>query len=111
MNHMTHADIVEIDPPVRTRGTGPRDKWSARLKESRARRGRWMMVTQPMTKATAAQIASDLRRSHLRDHAKMRIRAVKPGDRWETTVARHPENPVDGEFFLWIKWSGSETAW
>jgi hypothetical protein len=113
MNDTTHTDIVEIDPPKQPTSRGSRSKWKARLDEARSKQGRWMMVTQPMTKATAAQVASDLRRSHVRDPKSMRLSGVNLGDRWETTFGLHPIEPVVGEFHVWIRWVGSdeEFAW
>lgn len=108
----SNTDIIEMDPPA-ARRKGPRNKWEARLAEARARKGRWMMVTEPMTESTAAQISSDLRRSHARDIKKLRVSAVQEGDVWETTFGPHPHEPVAGEFHLWIRWMGTinEFAW
>ena len=113
MNDTANIEVIEIDPPVRPVSKGSRSKWEARLSEARARCGRWVMVTQPMTKATAAQLASDLRRSHARNPKSLRIGGVHAGERWETTFGLHPVDPIESEYHLWIRWMGpvEEFAW
>lgn len=109
----TMTDIIEIDPPATHGRRATPSKWVARLAEARSRKGRWMMVTQPMSRNSAAQLASDLRCSHRRSGARARIRAVQVGDKWEATFGPHPLKPVEGEFHVWVRWVGVdlETAW
>lgn len=111
MSVNTETEILEIDPPVKSVPAG-RDRWTSRLESARRRKGRWVMLTQPMAESTAAQIASDIRCSHKRPAHKQRIRAIRSGEQWETSFGPHPLNPVAGQFHVWLRWMGEEEcAW
>jgi hypothetical protein len=101
------ADVIDCDPPSPASSRrSRRDKWPDRLEIARSRNGTWVMVNEPLRCSTAAQLASDIRRSHARDTSKMRVRGLRPGERWEATHGPHPHSPADGEFFVWLRWLG-----
>ena len=95
---------VESIPPV-VPEVQRRSRWVELFAECREHPNEWRRIIDPMAKATAAQIASDIRNAHRRDLAKSRVRGLQPEDRWETVWGNEPDgDPV--EFFIWLKYMG-----
>jgi hypothetical protein len=100
--------VIDSDPPLPApvNSTG-RNVWEKRLSHARARQGGWGGVVEPMSKATASQVASDLRCSHQRDLSTIRVKGVLPGDRWETVYGNDPMDPDESHFYVWMRWLGA----
>lgn len=61
----------------------------------------WMLVDRQYTRATAAQVASDINNAHRRA-PHQRIRGVHDGERWEAYWEAAPHGPI-GDFVIWIR--------
>lgn len=61
----------------------------------------WLLVARQYTRATAAQITSDINNAHRRA-PHQRIRGVNDGERWEAHWEAAPEGPL-GDFVIWIR--------
>ena len=97
---------VPSQPP--TKGTRQRrSRWTELFEECRAVPGEWRKVVEPMSKATAAQIASDIRNAHTRDLDKSRVKGFLPGDRWETVWGVDPADDEPGNFYVWLRYVGT----
>jgi hypothetical protein len=103
---------IASDPPRRPRQSRP-SAWSRRLDEARSDFGEWRRVAEPMTRATASQVASDLRNAHRRDRTKLRMGGVLPGERWDAAWGHASEDPNPAHFYVWLRWigPGPEYAW
>ena len=62
----------------------------------------WYRIPKLYTRKTAAQIASDLRRAHLRDPEHQRVRGLAPGERWDAAW-RPTDNGAVGDCELWVR--------
>ena len=61
----------------------------------------WVKVGRLYTRATAAQVASDINRAHVRaEH--LRMKGVAPGERWEARWGSAPNGPF-GDYVVWIR--------
>lgn len=92
---------------VRTLGRHLRRSfWQRSLDEARAL-GDWYRIPKFYTKKTAAQIASDVRCSHLRQSSAHRVRGFLPGEVWESkwlpTDAGAP-----GDCEVWVRFVGAK---
>jgi hypothetical protein len=103
--------VIDSAPPVPvpSRRVG-RKSWETRLSQTRARQGEWVRVVEPMTKPTASQIASDIRRSHERDPGTIRVNGILPGEKWEAVYRNDPIDPDDSHFYVWLRWLGNGAA-
>jgi len=59
-------------------------------------------VVTPMTRSTAAQFASDIRRIGLRDATSIRVKGFLDGEQWDAVFANDPADPNADHFYLWI---------
>lgn len=95
-------------PPPTAKGR-PRTIWPERFEEACKQPEQWFQVFQPLTKGTAAQIASDIRCAHRRDVHKMRMRGVRQGERWEAVHGPWAGDSNPTHFYVWIRFVGSES--
>jgi hypothetical protein len=93
-------------PPVEPR-TQRRSRWAELFEECRSAPGQWRKVREPLTKATAAQIASDLRNAHHRNRDKSRVKGLLSGDRWETAWGNDPTDSDPDHHYLWLRYVGA----
>ena len=94
-----------------------RSFWGVVFDECREAPGEWRRVAQTFKKSTASQFASDVRSVWRRDPAKLRMRGLRAGERWESRAVELP----DGMFAVYLRYVGRdgevttpvvlETAW
>jgi hypothetical protein len=89
-------------PPEESVRRQRRAFWAGVFAEGRECPGEWLRTAKWFARATASQVASDIRSAHLRDLAKMRVRGVLPGDRWETRWGNDPVDPASDHFYIWL---------
>jgi len=97
-----------------------RSYWPAVFAEARECPGEWVRTEKWFNRATAVQIASDLRNAHRRV-SKMRVSGYEAGDRWETRWDNDPTDSNPDHFYIWLRFDGltradrirmmEETAW
>lgn len=98
------ADVeVGSAPPCIDPRRGRRTMWPDRLDVGRANPGVWIRVTEPFSRTTAAQLASDLRNAHTRNPRTMRVRGIATGERWETVWGSLDDASDPDEFFIWFR--------
>ena len=100
---------VPSTPPVTDRSQR-RSKWAELFEECREVPGVWRRTIQSFNNATAAQIASDVRSAWRRDPAKMRMRGLRAGERWEVVSGPDPDGSEPGRHFLWLRFLGADSA-
>lgn len=116
-NHHHEQDRYTFpdEPPVSKRQR--RSFWAEVFDECRESPGEWRRVAQTFKKSTALQFASDVRSVWRRDPAKLRMRGLYAGERWESKAVEVP----DGSWALYLRFMGRdgevtsavvlETAW
>ena len=63
----------------------------------------WFRITDPLTKSSATQMASDLRNSHRRNLETLRMSGVIIGERWEAESGRDPSDNDPNHFYVWFR--------
>jgi len=99
---------IQSEPPVLPE-VQRRSRWTDLFQECRSHPQEWRRILEPMAKATAAQVASDIRNAHRRDMAKARVRGLLPGDMWDAVWGVDPSGRPD-EYFIWIKYLGASSS-
>lgn len=99
--------VVDVPPVVKGQR---RSYWSGLFAECRACPGEWRRTMRPLGAATAAQVASDLRNAAHRDPAKMRVRGLLAGERWEAVWAPDPAGDDPARCFIWLRCLGIPTV-
>ena len=95
---------VESTPPRLARaGCSRRGIWPARLSMARLKPGVWFRISEPLTKASASQMASDLRNSYRRRLETLRMAGVVAGERWEAEYGTDPTDPDPTHFYVWFR--------
>lgn len=74
--------------------------WARTFAHARAHEG-WVKVARQYTRATAAQVASDINNAHQRA-PHQRVRGIAEGERWEAFWEAAPDGP-HGDFVIWIR--------
>ena len=74
--------------------------WIRTFAEAR-QRTEWTLVARQYTRATAAQIASDINSAHRRAPDR-RMRGVLEAERWQAFWEPAPTGPL-GDFVIWIR--------
>jgi len=107
--------------PPNLRKPQRRSYWPTVFAEARECPGEWVRTEKWFHRATAAQVASDLRNAHRRSPGKMRVSGFLPGDRWETRWENDPADPDAEHFYIWLRFDGitptdhrrmlEDTAW
>ncbi len=88
-------------PPVRQQERF--SMWEELFNECRKNQGQWRRTLKPMTKATASQLASDIRNAYKRDVAvKARLKGLKRHEIWDAAWGE----AEDGKIYMWIKFDG-----
>jgi hypothetical protein len=96
---------IASTPPVKDIAQ-KRSRWAELFDECRAVPGEWRRMVEPLRKATAAQIASDIRNSHNRDLDKSRMKGFEPTDRWESAWGLDPTDPDPTHYYVWLRYVG-----
>jgi len=97
------STVERSTPPARPkRRPSTREIWPRRFADARRHRGEWVKVVTPMTRSTAAQLASDIRRIGLRDAKSIRVKGFLDGERWEAVFANDSADPNTEHFYIWI---------
>jgi hypothetical protein len=87
-----------------------RSYWPGVFGEGRECAGEWVRTAKWFARATASQVASDIRSAHMRDLATMRVRGVLRGDRWETRWGNDPSDPDPDHFYIWLCFVAADTS-
>lgn len=66
----------------------------------------WVQVPRLYTRATAAQLASDINNAHRRRPEVLRVRGVLPGERWEARWEPADNGPL-GDYSVWVRRTAS----
>jgi hypothetical protein len=64
--------------------------------------GDWVMVERLYTQSTAAQLTSDIINAGHRDPSTVRVRGIRPGEKWEARWEAAGAGPV-GDHVVWIR--------
>ena len=89
------AAVESIPPKIGRSGCSRRGSWPERLSMARVKPGVWFRMSEPLTKASASQMASDLRNSYRRRLESLRMSGVVVGERWEAEYGSTPDGCVD----------------
>ena len=81
----------------------------AMFAEAREYPGESVRTEKWFNRATAAQIASDLRNADSRA-SKMRVSGYEAGDRWETRWDNDPTDSNHDHFYIWLRFDGLTRA-
>ena len=73
------------------------------LSMARVKPGVWCRMTEPLTKASASQMASDLRNSYRRRLESLRMSGVVVGERWEAEYGNDPTDSDPSHFYVWFR--------
>jgi len=72
--------------------------------------GEWFRIPKLYTRKSASQIASDIRRSHLRHTKDQRVRGFRGAEvweaKWEPTV-----HGATGDCEVWVRYGGEKLKW
>lgn len=99
--------VADVPPVVRGQR---RSYWVGLFAECRAVPGEWRRTLRAFGSSTAAQVASDPRNAAHRDPAKMRVRGLLPGERWEAVWAPDPEAGDPERCVIWLRCLGIPTT-
>lgn len=84
------------------RSTSSRSSFWVRTLETARAHGGWMLVPRYYTQATAAQITSDIVNAAHRDPATIRVKGIRPGERWEARWSAASDG-ANGDHVVWIR--------
>ncbi|MFZ9482335.1 MAG: hypothetical protein ACO3AV_05515 [Ilumatobacteraceae bacterium] len=73
-----------------------------RIFDAARRTDDWVRVPRFYTRATAAQLASDITNSHRRDLDSLRVKGIVPGEVWEARWNTASDGPKD-DHVVWIR--------
>ena len=100
--------IASKAPSIRRREKR-RSFWQRSLDQARIT-GDWFRIPKLYTRKSASQIASDIRRSHLRLTNHQRVRGFRTAEVWEATW-----QPTDvgapGDCEVWVRYGGEKLNW
>lgn len=82
-------------------GAGRTSFW-VRAFDTARRQGTWTMVHRHYTMRTASQIASDIVNAAHRHPSTVRVRGIRPGERWDARWAP-VEGGAPGDHVVWIR--------
>lgn len=85
---------------------GDRNSFWVRIFSAARRTDGWVRVPRFYTRATAAQLASDITNAHTRDLTRLRVKGVLEGEVWEARWNTAPDGPPD-DHIVWIRLSSS----
>lgn len=84
----------------------PSSFWSRTLDAARHHHD-WMLVPRHYTRATAAQIATDIARAAHRDLATLRVKGIRPGEQWEARWMP-ADTGAPGDHVVWIRLAATD---
>jgi hypothetical protein len=93
---------VEDPPPTPWKR---RSFWVVALEQIRLKPGVWHRADRLYTRATAAQIASDLRSVHRRGAKNVRVKGVLDGEAWDARWELSPDGPAN-QYAIWVMFLG-----
>ena len=82
-----------------------RSFWVVALEEIRRNPRVWHRADRLYTRATAAQIASDLRSVHRRGAENVRVKGVRDGEAWDARWELSPDGPAN-QYAIWVMYLG-----
>ena len=83
--------------------------WQRSLGQARSG-GDWFRIPKLYTRKSASQIASDIRRSHLRLTDHQRVRGFRTGEVWESRWQPTALGAA-GDCEVWVRYSGPKIQW
>lgn len=86
-------------------GHGRTSFW-VRAFDSARQHGTWTMVPRHYTLRTAAQIASDIANAAHRHPSTVRVKGIRPGERWDARWSP-VEGGAPGDHVVWIRLAGA----
>lgn len=99
---ITERQTVRSTPPV-SQQAQKRSYWPRVFEEARECQGEWVRTVKTFGRATAQQLASDIRNAHQRDPKNFRIRGVAEGEIWDARWGRSSANAEEDDFVVWIR--------
>jgi len=84
--------IEEPPPPPANRRRA--SYWAGVIEEARTSED-WVRADRPLSKSTAQQMASDIRRAHVRSDK--RIAGIEPGEVWDARWG-----PIGDNYYVWV---------
>jgi hypothetical protein len=106
---LNERQTVRSSPPI-SEHTQKRSYWPGVFTEARECQGEWVRTVKTFGRATAQQLASDIRNAHQRDPKKFRIRGVEEGEIWDARWGRPSANADEDEFVVWIRLVSTTTS-
>ena len=104
---------ITLSPTTASTSTRRRDKrrsfWQRSFDQARLA-GDWYRIPKLYTRKSASQIASDIRRSHLRRTKDQRVRGFRSAEvweaKWQPTALGAP-----GDCEVWVRCGGEKLNW
>lgn len=101
----TRPTRAKVENPPASVPWKRRSFWVVALEEIRLNPRVWHRADRLYTRATAAQIASDLRSVHRRGAKNVRVKGVVDGEAWDARWELSPDGP-DNQFAIWVMYLG-----
>ena len=101
----TRPTRAKVENPPASTPWKRRSFWVVALEEIRLNPRVWHRVDRMYTRATAAQIASDLRSVHRRGAKNVRVKGVVNGEVWDARCELSPDGP-DDQYNIWVMYLG-----
>ena len=86
-----------------------RSFWQRSLDQARIT-GDWFRIPKLYTRKSASQLASDIRRSHLRLTNHQRVRGFRTAEVWEAKW-EPTTNGAPGDCEVWVRYGGEKLNW
>jgi hypothetical protein len=105
------STVERSTPPIQPgrRAPQPKHLWPRRFADARRHRGEWVKIVTAMSRSTAAQLASDIRRIGLRDPKSIRVKGYLPDERWDAAFGNDPSDQDPSRFYIWVRLRDSES--
>jgi hypothetical protein len=84
------------------RSQSGRTSFWVRTLELARERGEWVRVPRFYTQATAAQLTSDIINAAHRDPTTVRVKGIRPGERWDARWGQAADGPR-GDHVVWVR--------
>ena len=101
----TRSGKEKVENPPASVPWKRRSFWVVALEEIRLAPRVWHRVDRLYTRASAAQIASDLRSVIRRGAEHVRVKGVLDGEAWDARWEMSPDGP-DNQFAIWVMYLG-----
>jgi hypothetical protein len=86
-----------------------RNSFWVRIFDAARRTDDWVRVPRFYTRATAAQLASDITNAHRRDLQTLRVKGIYADEVWEARWSTAPDGPQN-DHVIWIRLVSSATT-